>query len=209
MAEPFEPVPESQQSPDDPPAPRTNPRAVRPNDDTQLGALGAPELSLVEDLADVVDDLRQLNTDFGLRPYRVFSVVYRWTGGAKGRGDAVLESETEFLPTPNITEVDQLRGQLTSGGTDEQGRIRMDEISPRYTEDDIRALFHVQPLPDGDEGFLEMRVDQRDGSTARRRFTTQNVPMRRADKFDWTVRLLEQQPPRSRSGVLPQPGLRS
>lgn len=208
MGEPFDPLPETQESPGDPPGPRTNPRAVRPNDDTRLEALGSPELSLVEELGEVADDLRQLNTEFGLRPYRLFSIVIQHTGGAKGRGDSVLLSETEFLPTPYITEVDQLRGQLTPGGTDEQGRIRVTEISPRYTEDDIRTLFHIQPLPDGQEGFLEMRMDRRDGNAPRRRFTVQNAPMRRADKFDWTVRLLEQQPPRSRSGQLHQAGFR-
>lgn len=209
MAAPFEPVPETQESPDNPPEPRTNPRVVRPNDDTRLEALASPELSLVEELGEVADDLRQLNTDFGLRPYRLFSIVVRHTGGVKGRGDALLESETEVLPTPYITEVDQLRGQLTAGGTNEDGRIRVTEISPRYTEDDIRTLFHTQPLPDGLEGFLELRIDSRDGNAMRRRFTVQNAPMRRADKFDWTVRLLEQQPPRSRSGQLHQAGFRS
>lgn len=199
------PIPEDGTSEADPPESRTNPRPITPDTDPALEPNPAPEASLVEDMGELVDDLRQMYTDFGLRPYRLFSIVTNWTGGAKGRGDQVIKTETELLPTPLITNVDSLRGDLKSGGNTERGGVRVSEISPRFTEDDIREIFHLQPLPAGHEAFLEMRVDGRDGNTIRRRFTIQGAPWRRADRFDWTIRLLEQDPMRSRRGVLEAP----
>lgn len=185
----------------EPPQARTNPRPIPPDKDPSLQSLAIPEASLVEDLGEVADDLRQLNTDFGLRPYRLFSVVSRWTGGSKGRGTQVLVQETEFLPTPEVANVDRLAGQLGSAGLNEVGTIRVTELSPRLTEDDIRDLFHIQPLPQDQEGWLELRIDRRDGSTTRRRFVVKGAPMRRADEFDWHVKLFEQDVRRSRAGA--------
>lgn len=180
---------------DDPPKPRGNPRPVTPDRDGSLHPNRMPGSSLAESLGDVVDDARQLLTDFGLRPYRVFSVVVKWSGGEVGRGHAELVRETEILPTPKMgaeqTGISTLENRMTSGGTSERGTVRMTGVSPRYTEDDIHDLFHVQPLPLGHDGYLEVRVDQRDGRTICRRFTAL-VPSRRPEKFDWVVPLRRQ-----------------
>ncbi len=186
---------------EDPPKPRTNPRALPPDRDPSLHPNRRPSTSLVEDLGDVVDDARQLLTDFGLRPYRVFSVVVRWTGGAVGKGSPQVLSEREFLPTPNVVFLGKggsLGKRMTEGGTSERGEVLMTELSPRYTEDDINSLFCRQPLPSTDEGFVEVRMDERDGQTIRRRFFPL-VPYRRAAKFDWAVRLRKQNTNESRT----------
>lgn len=183
----------------------SNPRAQTPNTDPAIGANPLPCRSLVEGLGEVADDLRQLYTDFGLRPYRLFSVVVSWSGGEIGRGTASVASETEFLPTPKV-DVRPLSREATEAGEVERGQIRVSEISPRYTEEDIRVLFHTQPLPAGHEGFVEMRMDGRDGKYAvRHRLIVADTPWRQADKFQWTVRMVAQDEPRSRTGVLPQP----
>lgn len=181
-----------------------NPRIETANDDPAVGPARAPGSTLVEQLGKTVDDLRQLYTDFGLRPYRVFSVVTRWSGGAPGRGDEALVSETELLPTP-VVKVDGLRGELTSGGLTERGTTRLSELSPRYTEDEIRQLFHCEPLPDGLQGWIEIRIDARDGSTERRRFVTRGVPERDAERFQWRSVLIRQDSARTRSGALGRP----
>ena len=181
---------------------RTNPRDQTPNNDPDNHSNRIPQRSLVEGLGDVADDLRQIYTDLGLRPYRVFSVIVRWTGGESGRGDAVLAGETELLPTPLVVDMKPLRGESTPAGFNERGAIELRQISPRYTEDDIRALFHIQPLPIDYDGYLEVRVDSRDGSTERRRFTVKGTPYRNAGRFEWSVRLTKQDENRGRSGEI-------
>lgn len=176
---------------DDTPKPRPNPRAETPGTDPSLHPARAPGRTLVEQLGPLVDELRQLNTDFGLRPYRVFSVVVRWSGGAVGKGNPTVITDKELLPTPNVPGLHTLEDRMTEGGRSERGSILMTEVSPRYTEDEVRSLFHVHPLLSGDDGFLELRIDGRDGETIRRRFACL-VPGRRADKFDWAVRLRRQ-----------------
>ncbi len=181
---------------------RFNPRGQTPNNDPALRPLPLPSRSLAEQLGDTVDELRQLYTDFGLRPYRVFSVVVVWSGGASGRGDAVVEEEVELLPTPRLVDMKPVTGKATPAGFDEEGAVMLRQISPRYTEDDIRTIFHLQPLPTDRDGFLEIRVDQRDGQTLRRRFTVKGAPFRDAMKFQWSARLVLQSHDRDRDGTI-------
>lgn len=172
-----------------------------PSLDDTLAPHPNPSQSLAHQLGPVVDSLRQLYTDFGLRPYRVFSIVVRWTGGASGRGDAVLESEQELLPTPELASL-SVRSEAASSGRKQSGTATLRGVSPRYTEDEVRTMFHRYPLPLDRDGFIEMRVDDRDGLTARRRFVVREVPERDAEAFDWRVMLHSQEADRSAEGQL-------
>lgn len=156
----------------------------------------------MEELGEVADDLRQLYTDVGLRPYRVFLVNVGWSGGQVGRGVPTVTRETELLPTPLLREWTQsVQGESTAAGTREVGRARLEQVSPRYTEDAIREL--VRPnLDDGEETFVEVRHDSRDGETHRRRFVVRGVPYRKAGKFEWRVGLSKQDEDRDRQGGL-------
>ena len=180
-----------------------NPRIDRPGapGDTS-GARPAcrPSASLVESMGATVDSLRQLYTDMGLRPYRVFSVLVRWTGGAVGRGRPEVVREVEFLPTPRLREVSSVRTELRSGGRVERGTVWLEQISPRLTEDEVRRLVAPSGLGAGEEAWIEVRIDERDGNTVRRRFVTSGVPERDAEGFQWRVRLVRQDEGRSRSG---------
>lgn len=184
-----------------------NPRIDQPNNDLTLHPNRSPELSLVESLGAVADNLRQISTDLGLRPYRMFSVTYKWTGGDVGRGEPVVAGETEFLPTPKIA-LFGVRGEGKTGGLVERGDIRVTEISPRYTEDQINSLFHCAPLPKGFQGFIEIVMDRRDGAAKRRRFTVFGAPTREADKFQWSVGLVRQDASRKIDGEPNPVGLR-
>jgi hypothetical protein len=186
----------------DPPQAVHNPRWQTPNQDPALHPVCNPTATLVDSFGHLVDDLRQIAVDFGLRPYRMFSIVTAWSGGEKGRGQEFVVSEVELLPTPSV-DVSSLQGEMTAAGLNENGVLRVTEVSPRYTEDDIYSIFHVQPLPAGHFGFIEVRLDCRDGNARRRRFVVSGAPQRRADQFDWSVRLLEQWQPRDRNGTLP------
>lgn len=163
----------------------------------------APERSLVEDMHGVVNDARQMLTDFGLRPYRVFSVKVRWTGGAVGRGEPVVIEEREFLPTPEVS-VRPVRRDLRAGGAVERGRTTLRQINPDLTEDEIRGLCHCGAQhATGVQGFVEVRIDERDGSTVRRRFTVASAPAREAGAFQWVVDLEKQDENRTRAGAVP------
>lgn len=193
---------------------RTNPRAITPNVEPGIGPNPSPETSLVEGLGSTVDELRQLYTDFGLRPYRLVSVVGRWSGGERGRGEWVVVSQEELLPTPKVRVMTDSPGSVgriaetaNSVGVTERGPLLVTEISPLYTEDDVAQLFHCQPdLPPGFEGFIEMQIDRRDGEPERRRFTTDQIPARDAGGFQWTVQLTSMDQARSRRGVFPNLG---
>lgn len=164
---------------------------LRPNPD--------PANSLVASLTGVVDGLRQLQTEVGLRPYRVFAVVIDWTGKEEGRGDPVV-TELELLPTP-LVKFRGLRLELKTAGKTDRGYIDISEISPRFTEDQLQRSFHVKPLTDAQEAFYEVRQDAREGAEPlRRRFVIRGVPERDAENFQWTMRLSAQNQQRDRNG---------
>jgi len=171
-----------------------NPRgANQPNVDPDLHPLVIPEASLVEQLGSVADDLRQLNTDFGLRSYRVFSVTYEWSGGEPGLGEARIASQQELLPTPKLG-LEPLSKEARAAGLVERGIVTLTEVSPRYTEEQIGQLFaDGAALPRPFQSFVEIQMDRRDGSDQpRRRFAVVGVPARDPDAFQWTVRLSRQ-----------------
>lgn len=186
---------------DPPPA---NPRNETPEDDPDLHANDDPELSLVEELGEVADDIRQIHTDIGTRPYRVFSVVYDWTGGEVGRGEARILSEKEILPTPKV-DLSGSGTQATAAGRKSDGTAKLTEVSPRYTEDQIHALFPTR-LTGSQRSFIEVRMDARDGDQPiRRRYTVRMAPYRNPTKFEWVVRLRSQEQDRNRQGELQTP----
>lgn len=180
----------------------SNPRALTPNMDPELARSGCAGGGLVDDLARTVDQMRQLAVDSGLRPYRVFSVVLRWTGGETGRGEAVVESETELVPRPLVVDMGNVRREARRAGREEAGSVMLKEISPRYTEDEVNGLFHVaRQLPRDRDAFIEIRMDGRDGpSTDRRRFAVRGAPHRDAERHQWVARLVKVLGDRRRGG---------
>jgi len=179
-----------------------NPRAVTPNTDPKLGEACSPLSSLYETMGSVADDMRQIRVDLGGRPYQVYTVVIAWSGGEEGRGRQKVIRETPFLPTPRVRDLAQITSRPTEVGAAERGDAVLDEISPRYTEEDI-AKFFPEDLPAGQRYFIEVRMDSRDGpNVPRRRFTPRGVPMRRIERFDWTVRLAKQDSDRGPRGEL-------
>ena len=180
---------------------RRNPRPVPPDRDPRLGPNPDPGSSIVEELGGTVDELRQLYTDFGMRPYRVFSVVVKWSGSEIGRGLPTVVSEKEILPTPEV-DLRSVRTEMRNAGKVDTGSAMLREVSPRFTEDDIELLFHVQPLPDGCQGFIEVQHDRRDGPAVRRRFAVRGAAQRNAEGFEWVVPLVSQEPQRERSGQI-------
>lgn len=175
-----------------------NPRGVSPATQTGLGELGfKASRTLVEQLGAVADDLRQLHTDFGMRPYTLHAIRIRWTGGEIGRGEDVVVFDEPLLPTPKTDGISSMTRTSTNAGGEERGDVRVSQISPLYTEDQIQRYFAPELRKD-EEGFIEIRVDSRDGVTARKRFVVEGTPERRPGRFDWTVVLRKQDENRAR-----------
>lgn len=142
----------------------------------------------------IMDFSRAAQASAGQRPYRVFSVVV--VDGVKG--ETVLSSE-EYLPRP-LVNFDGLKMEATEGGTKETGQIEIKELSPYYSEDQIRALFPTR-LEKGQKAYYEVFLDTEE-APVRRRFALVSVPFR--DAFGWSVKAQIQRTPRDRDTGNPQ-----
>jgi hypothetical protein len=96
--------------------------------------------TLAAQLTPLVDQLRQLAVDFGVRPYRAYLVHVAWTGNSVGDGSAVETSRREILPTPRVRDMGGLGEILESFGTTEAGSLTVDRISARFSEDELMGL---------------------------------------------------------------------
>lgn len=85
----------------------------------------------------IADKLRQLNTNFGIRPDRVFLTWSKWTGVERGMGDEIIIRRAEILPTPRVTSLDNVKSMPMHSGMVKQGTLRVDEISVQYFTRDV------------------------------------------------------------------------
>ncbi len=89
-------------------------------------------------IGNVVDNARQLLTNFGLRPYRVFVLTVAWTGDQYGQGQVFIKRVREILPTPKVSDLSSIQRMSTTAGIHEEGRITVSEISINdWTEDEL------------------------------------------------------------------------
>jgi hypothetical protein len=159
--------------------------------------------TLANKLGPLGDRIRQLATNFGVRPYRCYLTWTKWTGLERGEGTENLYRRIEILPTPRVTSLDSLSFSLAHAGVIPAGSFRLDRISvATFTEDILLGrAFPDNPLPFGEspqekhipepfEFFYEIQEDGRGDNPAKRsRFRPMNRPMRRAGKLDWTLML--------------------
>jgi len=159
--------------------------------------------TLGQKLIPVVDNVRNLFTKFGLRPYKIRIVRVKWSGGRRGRGVPHIARQEDLLPTPLVDDLNALTEVLEPIGMDETGTIVVSEISGRFTDDQLRYLDDdgEQPGPD-EEIFYEIEYPQPDGSggDVMRRFTLRGAPHYDANRFQWSVRLERAQEDRTRQG---------
>lgn len=174
---------------------------------TQLAA------SLGQDLIEVADSIRDIASEFGLRPYKVSLVKTRWGGKQaapprRGWGAETVLSVTPLLPTPLLTDMSGVAEIVTPIGLDEFGEILLTEISGTFREEDLRGLAlgsdgKVQSIDPDTQFYYEIEFPRPgfaevDGE--RRRFTIKGAPMYFSDKFQWQVRLERQRVDRQRNG---------
>lgn len=150
-------------------------------DDTLLGGC----------LKDCVDEIRQIATDLGARPYRVFWVRTRWSGRERGLGVESVISVEELTPTPNV-QLSGLQRQMLDIGVDEQGATTVTEISPRYTETQLTGQRpNGEEIPPNETFYWEISLSRGDADAKkRRRYMLQGAPVYEAARLQWTVTLI-------------------
>ncbi len=178
------------------------------------GQLEGPRVDQVADtlawrLTGVVDRVRRLNSKFGIRRWRVYLVHVEWTGGRRGSGEQREVSRREIVPPPRVRDVDSIRRVVQPTGTIEDGEVIVDEISNRFTEDDLMG--RTPDLQDSVlqrtsrravDFFYEM-VELRPSSPkpARRRYSPPvAVPELQRDGLGWVVTITKQDYDRGRNG---------
>ena len=156
--------------------------------------------TLAESLGSTVDQIRQIATDLGVRPYRVWLVHWQWPR-KPGLGVPRETSRREILPTPRVMDLSGVPLSLASVGLTEMGGIKVDRISQRFSEDDLtgRTPDLRDPVRDatnreGSEFFYEVRETRTTvPPTKPRRFIPANVPMLRRSGMEWSIMLNRQE----------------
>lgn len=168
---------------------------------TQLTALQYQGTLLGGKLTNCVDKIRDLKTKLGARPYQVFLVFTRWSGGERGVGVEEVVKRDPILPTPNVAPIDQLTTTLQSVGLDEVGEVRVTEISVAYTEEELRGLdCHGEGVPEDMNFYWEIVMPIPSGYNLYRRFSPRSPPTRDAVNFQWKIDLLRASEDRTRTG---------
>lgn len=151
--------------------------------------------SLCQRLTGVADNVRQIATILGARPYRVFLIWTRWSGEERGEGVETQVQSIEVLPTPRVQNLDAVTFSLYHAGTLPVGSIKVDRISGAvFTSDILKGdwvpVNHEDFIPEPTEFMYEVVEDGRgDNPAVRSRFRLLSFPFRRATQVDWTVML--------------------
>lgn len=151
------------------------------------------------ELQGLVDDLRRIPGEEGLRPYRVYLV---WT--RRGVDQVFREFRRLELQPVKVSSMDAVALQLAAWGLNPEGQIRLTKISrAQVDEDDLRGLLGHAAIPPDVQFFYEVvRVGacEADGRPSRRRFVLASVPHLDAPRFQYTVVLSDQEHARGPNG---------
>lgn len=180
-------------------------------------APGRAKRTLVSRLAPVADRVRQIATNLGARPLRVFLVWTTSGGYERGAGEEEELLRAEILPTPVVSDLSALALTPFSAGKYPVGTIRVTEVSlDRFTADVLTGarlpgaplgLFKHpvsgEPVPaERVSFFYEVAEDGRgDDPPARRRFRLFGEPHPNAENVEWILFLERTAENRARDGT--------
>lgn len=130
----------------------------------------ADEPTLRDDILPVVDEMRQIPDDLGLRRYSLTMRMRRWSGGKPGLGSPT-DTDLEILPRPKVR-VMTTKEIAQSAGTYRMGDFKVEKITPNFISDTERHGFKPSDLDVeadedqedvvavlvGDEGEIECTV---------------------------------------------------
>lgn len=158
--------------------------------------------SLAQKLIPVVDRARDIQTQLGLRPYRVQIIKTRWSGTTRGRGVEQVVSELEILPTPFVVDMRSLSEVVTAVGVNEEGMVQLQKISGRYSEEMLLGIgSDGNPVAPNENVYYEIEFFRRDGGLSeKRRFVIDSTPTYLAGQVEWQITLVSANENRDRSG---------
>ena len=160
--------------------------------------------SFAAGLRPVADRLRQLSSELGASPYRVFLVHTAWTGGDRGRGIERVVKTVEILPTPRVRAIDAVTRRPTAIGILEAADIMVDRVSAiRFDEDTLRGMTSGGgEIPKNQHFYYEIVEDTRSTpNPQRRRFRPSGAASLSRAGLSFRVNLQRQQEDRSRRGI--------
>lgn len=173
---------------------------------------GGARSTLVARLGRVANSARQVATNLGARPYRVFLVWTRY-GGDERAGSVVASRRVEILPTPLVEGLDGVALSPQHAGVVPLGSMRLTEVNPDLDYQLLRGfripaegepavacecLGEVEPEPDDKtwdhvprnwDFRYEVIEDGRSGIPVPMLFRCASPPVRRAEMLDWSVLL--------------------
>jgi hypothetical protein len=164
--------------------------------------------SLANRLGPRVDRLRQIATNFGLRPYRVYLVWAKYSGEERGEGYSDEQARIELLPTPKVMDLNSVAFSPFSGGVLPVGSVRIEKVSVTYTQDTLKGLQlpegHENVVPQPWEFYYEIVEDGRgDPNPLRAKYRLAAAPFRRPGKVDWSIVLERISEDNNRDGLSP------
>jgi len=161
--------------------------------------------SLANRLGTRVDRLRQIATNLGIRPYRVFLVWEKYSGEERGVGDPIVVARHEILPTPKVSGIDSVARNPFGAGMLPVGSIRLDRVSTSMTRDELCGLMipgrHEDHIPEPYSFYYEVIEDGRgDPCPLRDKYRLAATPMRQAGRVSWVVVLERESEDNQRNG---------
>ena len=99
-----------------------------------MGGSAVLGTNLVDELVAVADSLRDgLHPEFGVRQFRVYTVLRTYASGSTGDG-SFTDVETQLTPQPKVQPYhERILYELDRCGVDEAGFVLLREISLTYT----------------------------------------------------------------------------
>lgn len=156
--------------------------------------------SLVDDLVNDIDELRgELHSDFGVRAFRVYTVMRTWTGQQVGEGD-FLDTVTEITPQPRVAFWDGYKFVLSPIGTHEDGEVQVSEISLTHTYAELSG----GQVALNQQWFFVL-VDAFGQGCPNRYLRINRPPFPDREKnIGWELRLMDMNLPRNMQPVIPE-----
>jgi len=137
-----------------------------------------------------VDEARQVLTDEGLRPLRVWTVLRTWSGVEPGDGSS-SDQETELTPRPKVHPPGSpaLKRFASEAGLDMRGQVLVEQLSPNLSLEDL-----VGPtLTDAQQWFFRVAHDTGEAFGRTGLFRLAGQPFKRP--LDWVLRLQPSEAP--------------